>query len=298
MASNSVFPPSSEPLVLARKRAREKKLEPDIKVEVLEELEWNKIPRRTVVNPSSEPKEAEQHLSSINNHPTPRSSSALNFMDDRGEIFYCQIHTPTHVAYINPSLVLSYVESLIIIFFPTEAGRPSDPEDDTFKTLTGETIFEHIRTKAKNFPVINKLKVVETESLIQTNERPYKSEAEFSMDTSAVLKGTNSNEVIRDTECGRRMLSGISCNPHGILNASPGGLSNGANLSSSKLLSFDISMFKNPKRPADAGSTMENTRRKHQHSPIVPPRHCSLTAAGKTREVEAFLGFESVFSFL
>ncbi|KAK9925336.1 hypothetical protein M0R45_033663 [Rubus argutus] len=261
VASNSVFPPSSEPLVLARKRAREKKLEPDSKVEVLEELEWNKIPRRTVVNPSSEPKEAEQHLSRINNHPTPRSSSALNFMDDR-------------------------------------AGRPSDPEDDAFKTLTGETIFEHISTKAKNFSVINKLKVVETESLIQTNERPYKSELEFSMDTSAVLKGTNSNEVIRDTECGRRMLSGISGNPHGILNASPGGLSNVVNLSSSKLLSFDISMFKNPKRPADAESTMEKTRRKHQHSPIVPPRHCSLTAAGKTGEVETFLGFESVFSFL
>lgn len=105
VASNSVFPPSSEPLVMARKRAREKKLEPDSKVEVLEELEWNKIPRRTVVNPSSEPKEAEQHISSINNHPTPRSSSAMNFMDDRGEIFYCQIqtHTHTHTRYLYKS---------------------------------------------------------------------------------------------------------------------------------------------------------------------------------------------------
>ncbi|XP_024179709.1 DExH-box ATP-dependent RNA helicase DExH17 isoform X2 [Rosa chinensis] len=245
VSSNSVLPPSSEPLELARKRAREKKLGPESGVEVLEELEWNKVQRRTVVNPSSELKEAEQHLSSIKNHPNPRSSAALNVMDGRGE-----------------------------------------------------TIFEHIRTKAKNFPVINKPNVEEAESLIQTKQRLYKTEPEFSMDITAVLKGRKPNEVIRDTECDGRLLSGSSCNPHGILNASPGGLSNGANLSSSNMPSFDISMFKNPKRPADPASTMENTRKKHQHSPIVPPRHCSLTAAGKSREVETFLGFESVFSFL
>lgn len=98
VASNSKFPPSSEPLLLARKRAREKKLGMESGAEV---PEWKKVPRRTVVNPSSEPKE-EQHFSSINNHPTPRSSAAQNFMDDRGEIFYCQTHT--HTCYLAKSL--------------------------------------------------------------------------------------------------------------------------------------------------------------------------------------------------
>ena len=167
------------------------------------------------------------------------------------------------------------------------------------KTLTGETIFEHIRAKAKNFPVISKPNVVEAhESLIHTKEFPYKAEPEFSMDTNAVLKGTKPNEVIRDAECDRRLPFVSSCYPYGILNASPGGLSNGANLSSNNMLSFDISMFKNLKRPADLGRTMESTRKKHQHSPVMPPRHCSLKAVGNSREVETFLGFESVFSFL
>ncbi|XP_050384222.1 DExH-box ATP-dependent RNA helicase DExH17 isoform X1 [Argentina anserina] len=256
---NNVFPPSSEPLVLTRKHAREKKLGPESGADVLEELEWNKVPRQTVVNPSSEPKKAEQHLSHVNNHQTPRSSAALNFMDDR--------------------------------------GHPSDHlEDGTLKTLTGETIFEHIRTKAKNFPVISKPNVVEAESLIQRKECPYLTDREFS--TTAALKGTKPNEVLRDTERDRRLFSVSSRNPSGVLDASSGGIRNGANVASSNMLSFDISMFKNPKRPADLGSTMENARKKHQRSPIVPPRHCSLTAVNKSREVETFLGFESVFSFL
>ena len=166
------------------------------------------------------------------------------------------------------------------------------------KTLIGETIFDHIRTKAKNFPVIGKPNVVEAESLIQRKESPYKTEKEFSMDSTAILKGTKPNEVIRDTESDGMLFSRSSCNLSVNLKVSPGGLDNGANLSSSNMLSFDISMFKNPKRPADVGSTMENTRKKHQHSPIVPPRHCSFTAVGKSREAETFLGFASVFSFL
>ena len=113
VASNSVVPPSSEPLVLPRKRAREKKFGLESGVEVPEESERNKIARRIVVNPSSEPKETERHLSSINNHPNLRSSAALNFMDDRG--LYCRIHTNIHVTCISHSLVFSYMELLMII---------------------------------------------------------------------------------------------------------------------------------------------------------------------------------------
>lgn len=69
--SNVVRSPSSEPLILTRKRAREKQLEPYNEVEVLEELEWNKIPRWAVVNPSSESKETEQNQN--------------NLMDERGD---------------------------------------------------------------------------------------------------------------------------------------------------------------------------------------------------------------------
>ncbi|KAM1009380.1 hypothetical protein FF1_044829 [Malus domestica] len=250
VASNGAHSASTEPLFLTRKRAREKQLEPHREFEVLEELEWNKIPRRTAVNPSSKPKEAEQNQHNTNNLPTPRSSATMKPMDDR------------------------------------EAGLPLEPEDGTFKTSREETMFEHIRTKAKNFPVINKPKVVD--SVYSTmKEHPSKSRLEFSIDTTGTLKGTaKSNKVPRDTafdsDSGTRKAS----------NVSPRGLGDGA----AKMLSFDISMLKNTKKSPEPGSA---GKRKHELSPLVPQRQwCSLTSAGKTREADTFLGFESIFSFL
>ncbi|KAM2014480.1 hypothetical protein ACFX16_045132 [Malus domestica] len=250
VASNGAHSASTKPLVLTRKRAREKQLEPHREFEVLEELEWNKIPRRTAVNPSSEPKEAEQNQHNTNNLPTPRSSATMNPMDDR------------------------------------EAGLPLEPEDGTFKTSREETIFEHIRTKAKNFPVINKSKMVDS-GYSTMKEHPSKSRLEFSIDTTGTLKGTaKSNKVPRDTafdsDSGTRKAS----------NVSPRGLGDGAE----KMLSFDISMLKNTKKSPEPGSA---GKRKHELSPLVPQRQwCSLTSAGKTREADTFLGFESIFSFL
>ncbi|XP_009334110.2 DExH-box ATP-dependent RNA helicase DExH17 isoform X1 [Pyrus x bretschneideri] len=250
VASNGAHSASTEPLVLTRKRAREKQLEPHREFEVLEELEWNKIPRRTAVNPSSEPKEAEQNQHNMNNLPTPRSSATMNPMDDR------------------------------------EAGLPLEPVDGTFKTSREETIFEHIRTKAKNFPVINKLRVVDS-GYSTMKEHPSKSRLELSMDTTGTLKGTTeSNKVLRDTafvsDSGARKAS----------NVSPRGLGDGA----AKMLSFDISMLKNTKKSPEPGSA---GKRKHELSPLVPQRQwCSLTSAGKPREADTFLGFESIFSFL
>ncbi|KAM1239236.1 hypothetical protein ACFX13_045693 [Malus domestica] len=250
VASNGAHSASTEPLVLTRKRAREKQIEPHREFEVLEELEWNKIPRRTAVNPSSKPKEAEQNQHNTNNLPTPRSSATLNPMDDR------------------------------------EAGLPLEPEDGTFKTARDETIFEHIRTKAKNFPVINKSKVVDS-GYSTMKEHPSKSRLEFSIDTTGTLKGTaKSNKVPTDTafdsDSGTRKAS----------NVSPRGLGDGA----AKMLSFDISMLKNTKKSPEPGSA---GKRKHELSPLVPQRQwCSLTSAGKTREADTFLGFESIFSFL
>ncbi|XP_048433806.1 DExH-box ATP-dependent RNA helicase DExH17 isoform X2 [Pyrus x bretschneideri] len=249
VASNGAHSASTEPLVLTRKRAREKQLEPHREFEVLEELEWNKIPRRTAVNPSSEPKEAEQNQHNMNNLPTPRSSATMNPMDDR-------------------------------------AGLPLEPVDGTFKTSREETIFEHIRTKAKNFPVINKLRVVDS-GYSTMKEHPSKSRLELSMDTTGTLKGTTeSNKVLRDTafvsDSGARKAS----------NVSPRGLGDGA----AKMLSFDISMLKNTKKSPEPGSA---GKRKHELSPLVPQRQwCSLTSAGKPREADTFLGFESIFSFL
>ncbi|XP_068336136.1 DExH-box ATP-dependent RNA helicase DExH17 [Pyrus communis] len=250
VASNGAHSASTEPLVLTRKRAREKQLEPHREFEVLEELEWNKIPRRPAVNPSSEPKEAEQNQHNMNNLPTPRSSATMNPMDDR------------------------------------EAGLPLEPVDGTFKTSREETIFEHIRTKAKNFPVINKSKVVDS-GYSTMKEHLSKSRLELSMDTTGTLKGTTeSNKVLRDTafvsDSGARKASIVS----------PRGLGDGA----AKMLSFDISMLKNTKKSPEPGSA---GKRKHELSPLVPQRQwCSLTSAGKPREADTFLGFESIFSFL
>lgn len=71
-----------------------------------------------------------------------------------------------------------------------------------------------------------------------------------------------------------------------------------ADLSSIKMLSFDISMLKDNKGKSEPRSLLEN-RRKYRHSPSVPQNQSfCLAATGKTRELESFLGFETVFSFL
>ncbi|XAR51890.1 DNA helicase [Bertholletia excelsa] len=75
----------------------------------------------------------------------------------------------------------------------TDRGKlPPESEESLPKTLTEETIFEHIRKKSKTFPIINKLKSVESESCIPTKGLFVKNQLDSK--SSAALNTLEPNE--------------------------------------------------------------------------------------------------------
>ncbi|KAK4846686.1 hypothetical protein QYF36_020841 [Acer negundo] len=175
-------------------------------------------------------------------------------------------------------------------------GVPCLHEENTSKTLTGETIFDHIRKKSKNFPALNFnniFKNVEAEPLLHTNKHS---------SASDILEDTNPYEILRDShsQINPKLDSGDAIGTKRSSCATYGKVSNAnAELSSTKMLSYDISMIKNSTWFGEPGSSMEVSR-KQKCSPSGSGRQCSspLTITGKTGEVDSFLGFKSVFSFL
>ncbi|KAK3183606.1 hypothetical protein Dsin_030892 [Dipteronia sinensis] len=259
-ASKNVRLPSSESLILKRKRPPEKF--PELRDEdVLKETEGNNFPQVSLLSPFSESKELESKEIDFNNY---------NFVED------------------------------------DTGGLPCQHEEITAKTLTGETIFDHIRKKYKNFPAFNYniLKNLEAEPTLHTNKHSENS-PESCIAASDILEDTNANEVLsrgevdRDARGTKTGTEAGSCAKFGIVNLHPKVSNTNAELSSSKMLSYDISMIKNSTRFGEQGSSMEVSR-KQKCSPSGSGRQCSspLALTGKTGEVDSFLGFKSVFSFL
>lgn len=187
------------------------------------------------------------------------------------------------------------------------------PPETTSKTLTEESIFDHIRKKSRNFPVINKLKTIDSEPLLWTKEHS-ESRTEFGTATSEILNEMHSDKVLTDTitkestKVRHNLFSESSSGAYGLLNLSPRVSSPIGDLSSIEMLSSDISMLKNNGQSADHVNSMKSSRKqqcrskeiKKQHcSPSVSRRQfCSSETASETREADSFLGFQSVFSFL
>ncbi|KAJ0054741.1 hypothetical protein Pint_02771 [Pistacia integerrima] len=226
------------PLILSRKRSREKHLELSDVLDVPEETEVSNFPQVTLLHLSSEPKEPEQKGHGFNKHLIPKchltagSLGTINLMDK-------------------------------------SVGLPSQHGDTISKTLTEDTIFDHIRKKSKNFPMynFNLSNTTESEPLIQTNEHSSENQSEFCSGASDIPKDTNF-------------------------------IANKTETSSLKMLSFDISMMKKNKRFGEAGSSMEVTKMQ-KYSPSASGRQCSpLAPTEKSREPHSFLGLKSVFSFL
>ncbi|KAK2661719.1 hypothetical protein Ddye_000293 [Dipteronia dyeriana] len=236
-ASKNVQLPSSESLILKRKRPPEKSPEP-CDEDVLEETEGNNIPQVSLLSPFSESKKFEPKEVDFKNY---------NFVDDG------------------------------------TGGVPCQHEENTSKTLTGETILDHIRKKSKNFPAFNFniLKNLEAEPLLHTNKHS---------SASDILEDTNPCEILRDghsqispkldrgTKAGTK---GSSCATYGKLNLHQKVSNANAELSSTKMLSFNISMIKNSSCFGELGSSMDVSRKQKCSSPV-----------------DSFLGFKSVFSFL
>ncbi|KAK1359490.1 DExH-box ATP-dependent RNA helicase DExH17 [Heracleum sosnowskyi] len=119
LATSNVDPqcsPSLETLMLIRKRNRERQLELDSAIEVLDDMDEESNSHLNLVS-FAEPKKAEQ-----------------NRQFDKDLIPNCHIST---VCAANSAGMLDLA-----------------PEESTSKTLAGERIFEHIRKKATNFPVL------------------------------------------------------------------------------------------------------------------------------------------------
>ncbi|KAK1567272.1 hypothetical protein Q3G72_010178 [Acer saccharum] len=264
-SSKNVQLPSSESSILRRKRPPEKF--PELRDEdVLEESEGNNSPQVGLLSPFSESKKLEPKEIDFNNY---------NFVED---------------------------DTVPVI----HGGVPCQHEENTSKTLTGETIFDHIRKKSKNFPAFNFniFKNLEAEPPLHTNKHSENSH-ESCIAASEILEDTNANEVLsrgevdRDARGTKAGTKAGSCATYGIVNLHPKVSNTNAELSSTKMLSYDISMIKNSSRFGELGSSMEVSR-KQKCSPSGSGRQCSspLALTGKTGEVDSFLGFKSVFSFL
>ncbi|XP_062106898.1 DExH-box ATP-dependent RNA helicase DExH17 isoform X3 [Humulus lupulus] len=258
-APNIAYPPSTETLNLIRKHTRENELDSlRDDIEVLGEVDRIINARFTLVKPTIDPGGGEQYGQNTEkpqHHSTLKSSSNFNCMEQIG-------------------------------------GVSPEPEDCTVETLTEDTIFDHIRKKAKNFPQLSNLQP-QTESLWTISDDP--------MEDAILISDSEAGEVgdcVRDRRPGKRVKPNASSGKRA--KASPKVSSTCVDLSSTKMPSFDISMLKNDVVAADQHSSME-IRRKQQHSQsptLQQNQRCSSTTPGKAKKVESFLGFESVFSFL
>ncbi|TYI21863.1 hypothetical protein ES332_A06G066700v1 [Gossypium tomentosum] len=120
-----------------------------------------------------------------------------------------------------------------------------------------------------------------------------------------VISEPEPGEVNRDacgTKVGTKAKSNVlqrsSGGANGDLAVSPKVSSTKTGTSSFQMLSFDISKVKNSKHLADLGSFIQDGR-KDKPFPSDSKRQCrSLASTDQAREVDSFLGFQSVFSFL
>lgn len=157
------------------------------------------------------------------------------------------------------------------------------------------------------------------DSLIQTNELS-ENQPEFSVAASEISKDRNSNVVLREstiipdqetgvldrdasgkkasTKQNADIISVSSLGTYEKLDLYPKVSVTSTEPGSIKMLSFDISMMKSNKQFGEQESSVE-TSKKLKGSPSTSKRQCRpLASTGKAREVDSFLGFESVFSFL
>ncbi|KAG5254554.1 ATP-dependent DNA helicase [Salix suchowensis] len=185
-----------------------------------------------------------------------------------------------------------------------EEGEPGfEIQNDSCKIISEQTIFEHIRVKAKNFPLLTTSSNVcspSSEAMLLTRKRP----------RDKAIELDSAQNVMEETEGSKISLALLNViseqgereHPHGesgSWSAPPTKVSCiNTDPASIEMLAFDISMMKHNNRVADSRNSKAHGRRK-QYSPNGSKRHwCSLEMAGKNREVDSFLGFTSVFSFL
>lgn len=165
--------------------------------------------------------------------------------------------------------------------------------------MNEETVFDHIRKKAKNFLVFDKFKIKENaEPFVLTEHCLSKNQTEFSGSAFGPLKATTSDEVQRDAE----VISGSEPEErekdtfYKELDLSLN-LPNTTAEFSVRSPCFSNSLVMNAQLE-DNGRLSEGSK-KQLYSPFGLKRQCCLMAkAEKIKDADSFLGFKSIFSFL
>lgn len=181
--------------------------------------------------------------------------------------------------------------------------------------MTEDAIFDLKRRKSKNFLLLNKSDTPESDSTILTKEQLPENQPALPEVVFDALDGTNSSEalknatVISDSELkntkkdchgagegakmGHNTISGSTCGAHWSLDLPPKVSSIQTEPTYSP--SFYVSKIKNNEQTEIC---VKNFWKKNL-SPIGSKgQWCPAATPGPNREVESFLGFKSVFSFL
>ncbi|KAK6928372.1 Sec63 domain, partial [Dillenia turbinata] len=99
---------------------------------------------------------------------------------------------------VAPMLDLGMIE--IEWSFNTQGTLTDDPKESISKSLTEAGIFDHIRNKAKNYPVLNKTKTIDSECSVLTEEQFYGNVMDdFSSADFDILNEASSNKMPRNT---------------------------------------------------------------------------------------------------
>ncbi|KAK7273541.1 hypothetical protein RIF29_14597 [Crotalaria pallida] len=295
-AFDNIRCPSLE--VLKRNRAREKR--PDLRYEVvdLDGADSLKVPQQTHVN----------------------SPAKLSKVEDNDINLYLTLNDHNSNTAGSSNSMSSIVGTGVFLH---------EPEARAHEKSTEEMVFDHIRRKLKDFPLISKLDC--GESIVQETElfpsiHPGSLNSTFGMATK-----TNSSDMITDailtsymenaerekysssihvgTEVKRNEFEGFcGTGVDGALTISKGLLSANSVQSPVYVSTVSVPMLKEKKRSLDTGSFAESNKKQHcfsteskeERSGLSEIRRqcCSSETADQMKEVEYFPRFKSVFSFL
>ncbi|KAM7512476.1 hypothetical protein LguiB_011351 [Lonicera macranthoides] len=157
-----------------------------------------------------------------------------------------------------------------------------EPEGNLSKTLTGETIFEHIRRKAKNFPIFDERNTVRSKPFNPTKEPFAGSIHTFSDYSFDMFEEQHSSYALQNTAVN--------------LDREPEKPCKETLFTLVEMPSLSVPLVKKEMQHQRSSPV---ARGNQLHSPSVSKRQCcSLATASETGEVDSFLGFKSVFSFL
>lgn len=180
-----------------------------------------------------------------------------------------------------------------------------EPEESVVKPLTGETIFEHIRRKAKNYPVFDELKSVKSEYCTLTDELFSENQHTFSVSDFDMFEKAHSDQILQDRVIILDSEPMTTRKDTILTKVKHDGAYEEVN-SPSKVPRIDLKSFKIPspnnslvKKELQCPRSSIRTNGKQLYSPVLSKtQSCSSQTAGEIREADSFLGFKSVFSFL